>query len=383
MGVATPLALNRFTPFHRLGPQALDQAIAHARVERLPPGRRLQPARDLESRLLFLVSGQLALLSESGEARILKAGTPEAKRPVNELCPLRGSILTSTSVTLLSIERKVLEGLQREAPPAGQADGRSANAGRNGHLKGDEDLTGVRPSLRPTIQTASEFSLQGVFTSPLFSRLPTSHLQTLKQRFVPVQAHAGEVILRQDSSADHYYYIASGRCRITRRNGRGRSLWIAEPGPGEGFGEGALIAHDCHDSTVTAIDTCLLLRLPKGEFLTLLVQPFIQWIPWSLAVERVTRGDVLLDIRSSGVFRKRHLPDSVNLPLDILRSCAPCLDRRRQYIVCGDSHRRAATAAFLLVQQGMDIRVLDENLRQVLTHALPSHREENSKDLPR
>ncbi len=344
MGVAKQLDetyLGHFTPLNTLTAPLLDEAVAHSRIERHPPGRIVFRAGEPGTQTLFLLSGQLALLTEGQPARTIRADSREAGHALAEICPPRSTALASTSVSILSIDSARLEELlQRNeagAPPPAAA-------------------TDIQDSI-----------FQGALSAPIFSRLPKPHLQVLKKRLSAFEAEAGEVILHEGDAGEYYYLVVSGRCRVSRRpHHRGRQAVIAELGPGEGFGEGALIAHDVHDSTVTMLEKGRLLRLAKGEFLTLLVRPFIKWIPYRRMLAMKAQGAILLDIRSTGVFRRRHLQDSVNMPLNILRQCAPLLDKRRRYVVCSDIGRRASTAAFLLAQQGMDVKVLDESMRTAL-----------------
>ncbi len=382
MGVAKPLIdeafLCQFKPLDTLSPGLLAEAIAHSRIERLPPGRRIHWAKNaVQENVQYLLSGQLALLTEHGLVRTLKADAREALHPIGEMCPPGCTALARTSVTLLSIERACLDDLLRrnhrdktgfsalpaigpaspDISPPESPDRTSPCATKFSATAAAE----IRPSPHEPLP------YHAALTAPLFSRLPRPHLQVLKQRLTEVTVHAGEVVIREGETGDHYYFIVAGRCRVTRQAGRrSRPVVVAELGAGEGFGEGALIAHDRHDSTVTMVEQGRLLRLSKGEFLTLLVQPFIQWIPYgSLSVLR-SQGAVLLDIRSTGVFRKKHLQGSINIPLNTLRQCAALLDRRKRYVICSDIARRGATAAFLLAQQGMDVRILDESMRTAL-----------------
>jgi len=214
---------------------------------------------------------------------------------------------------------------------------------------------------------ADDSRLSPALTSPLFSRLPRPHLQVLHRRLSEIPARAGETVVKEGEAGDFYYLIAAGRCRVSRHSGKGkRMITLAELSAGDGFGEGALISHDYHDCTVTMLEDGQLLRLSKGEFLTLLVRPFIKWIPFSQLLSLQDQGAILLDIRSNGVFHKQRLDGSVNIPLHTLRQCAFLLDKRKKYIICSDISRRAAAAAFFLAQQGLEVKILDERMRTAL-----------------
>ncbi|HHH36244.1 MAG TPA: cyclic nucleotide-binding domain-containing protein [Gammaproteobacteria bacterium] len=337
MGAASQLIdpghISQLTPLNRLTPPLLDEALARASIERHPPGRRLFMHNERDDRTLFLLSGQLVLYNDDGASITLKAESSEARQPVDDTSPHRYTALASTSVSLLSLDAAFLrELLQRNdtAPP-----------GEDTHIN-------------------------AALTAPLFSRLPKPHLQVLKKRLVHQEANAGEDIVREGTPAEYYYLVTAGRCRVSRRNGKGGTPTPQyELSPGDGFGEGALITGKAYDTTVTMIEKGALLRLSRGEFLTLLVRPFIKWISFEQVMAQQRRGAILLDIRSTGAFQKRHIAGSVNIPLMTLHHCAPLLNKARTYILCGDGGKRTASAAFLLARQGMDTCILDTEVRSV------------------
>ena len=56
----------------------------------------------------------------------------------------------------------------------------------------------------------------------------------------PVQVQAGDTIVRQGDHGDRLYVIVSGRAEVTRRV-RVRDIAVADLGPGDAFGEIALL----------------------------------------------------------------------------------------------------------------------------------------------
>lgn len=113
MGAATlsldEAQLSRFSPLDTLHPEALKELRPHIRVERFPPGKRLfdrgeSPRKDT----VFLLSGQLALVTEDKGARTLKAGSADARRPITQETSRIGTALARTSVTLLFVDAEAL-----------------------------------------------------------------------------------------------------------------------------------------------------------------------------------------------------------------------------------------------------------------------------------
>jgi serine/threonine-protein kinase len=75
--------------------------------------------------------------------------------------------------------------------------------------------------------------------------------------FPRVEVAAGEVIIREGDVGDAAYRIASGACRVTVGEGEAAQI-LREMGPGECFGETAILSPGPRTATVTAVvDTVL------------------------------------------------------------------------------------------------------------------------------
>jgi rhodanese-related sulfurtransferase len=83
--------------------------------------------------------------------------------------------------------------------------------------------------------------------------------------------------------------------------------------------------------------------------------PLLRAAPQARLVERLDDGDQVLDVRTPAAFAAGHLPDSVNVPVD-LRGFANragfVLDGRRSIVIVADGGSQAATAARLLAAVG-------------------------------
>jgi rhodanese-related sulfurtransferase len=69
-------------------------------------------------------------------------------------------------------------------------------------------------------------------------------------------------------------------------------------------------------------------------------------------------------------YQSRHLPNSINIPLPLLRNKLDKLDADRKYIVCCDTGRRSSTATYLLTQNNFNAYVLESGLQGVPSEAL-------------
>lgn len=70
------------------------------------------------------------------------------------------------------------------------------------------------------------------------------------------------------------------------------------------------------------------------------------------ALRLAARGALLLDVRSRAEHAERHLPGSVNIPIEELRAKIPSLPRRRDIVVYCHSGARAGIATHWLRRAG-------------------------------
>jgi MFS family permease len=97
---------------------------------------------------------------------------------------------------------------------------------------------------------------------PIFAPLGPGRLDALARQLVRVQVPAGSVVVTEGEGGDLFYVIESGRVAVTH----GAQL-IRHEGPGEYFGEIALLRDVPRTATVTATEDTVLLTLARAPFL--------------------------------------------------------------------------------------------------------------------
>jgi CPA2 family monovalent cation:H+ antiporter-2 len=95
---------------------------------------------------------------------------------------------------------------------------------------------------------------------PMFSTLSSDQREVVMLHFRPHAASPGERIIRKGDRADAVYFISSG---IVEVDVGGRRIKL---GPGDFFGEMALISGQPRSANVTALDYCALLMLTRSDF---------------------------------------------------------------------------------------------------------------------
>jgi MFS family permease len=93
--------------------------------------------------------------------------------------------------------------------------------------------------------------------NPIFAPLPPATAEELARRLLPVRLAAGAVVFGQGESGDRFYLVAEGDVEVA-----GSIL-----GPGESFGEIALLRDVPRTATVTARSDVLLYALERDDFI--------------------------------------------------------------------------------------------------------------------
>jgi hypothetical protein len=116
---------------------------------------------------------------------------------------------------------------------------------------------------RTVVMRVEELNL--LRANPLFALLSAPILESLSAALRPESYTAGQVILRQGDRGDRYFLLAHGAVRI-EIDGR----LVQTLGPGDGFGEIALLRDVPRTATVLAIDDVVVFSLEREPFLSAL-----------------------------------------------------------------------------------------------------------------
>jgi CRP/FNR family transcriptional regulator, cyclic AMP receptor protein len=105
---------------------------------------------------------------------------------------------------------------------------------------------------------------------PMFAALTDEDLERVATVTVPRQFAAGEFVFRQGDSSDTCYVVHSGRVRATRSHSDGRTITLAAFGPGEVFGELAVLEEERRSATIEALEDTEAVAILGGDMRRLL-----------------------------------------------------------------------------------------------------------------
>jgi CRP-like cAMP-binding protein len=105
-----------------------------------------------------------------------------------------------------------------------------------------------------TMSSSTEDTIALLHRVPVFSTLSSEELERVAQVTVPRRFEAGEVVFKEGDEGSTCYVVRSGRARAVREHPDGRSITLAHFGPGDIFGEMAMLDGERRSATVESIE---------------------------------------------------------------------------------------------------------------------------------
>ncbi len=333
--------LRTLEPLNSLSADKLEEIANKSTVEELQPGRVIFRQGEKDRRCVYLLAGQIELQTTGNpNVETVKAKTLESKYPIAQEIPRPSTCRTKTNAVLLYIDSDLLEFLMDDTP------------------SGSYEVTEIHVSEDPESDWMMRF-----LQSPAFLRLPTEKIHTLLVRFEEVPVRKGQVILKQGDTDQWYYIVKEGHCLVSRRPApSAEEIRLAILGPGDGFGEEALITNGKRNATITMKEDGALVRLGKKDFHDLLVKPLLQHVNHHTMMEKVKSGAAIIDVRTNKEFSENGIKGAQNIPLSMFRVKTQSLNPTRDHVVYCNDGTQSAAAAFLLAQHGIPCFVLEDGL---------------------
>jgi CRP-like cAMP-binding protein len=329
--------LKAFSPLDGLKAENLRALAEKTGVQELPGGRFLFRKGDTDRRTIYVVSGEVELRDGDRMLSVVEGGTPDARSPLSPGLPRRVSARARSKAEFIVIDSDLLDVMLTWD----QTGSYEVNELRGDNLPDSDDW------MTTLLQTKA------------FHRIPAANIQAIFMRMQQVNLKAGDSVIKQGDEGDYFYVITQGRCTVTRETPLNKEgIKLAELGPGDTFGEEALISQAKRNASVTMLTDGSLMRLGHDDFNTLMNEPMLQWVNFEQATQLVGAGAKWLDVRLPSEFESYHQDGAINIPLYFIRLKLNTLDQNIPYVVCCDTGRRSSAAAYVLSERGFDAHVL-------------------------
>ena len=104
------------------------------------------------------------------------------------------------------------------------------------------------------VSTGTEEIRELLARVPAFETLGDAELLEVARVAVPRSFGRQQMIFREGDASDTCYLVRTGRCRAIREHPDGRTITLAQFGPGDIFGELAMFDDEVRSATVEAVD---------------------------------------------------------------------------------------------------------------------------------
>src|SRR5690242_5498259 len=105
---------------------------------------------------------------------------------------------------------------------------------------------------------------------PVFEALGPADLEQIAQLAVPRRFPGGEVVFREGDESSTCYIVRHGRARAVREHPDGRSITLANFGPGDIFGELAMFDDERRSATIETLEDTEAIAILGGDMRRLL-----------------------------------------------------------------------------------------------------------------
>ena len=99
-----------------------------------------------------------------------------------------------------------------------------------------------------------------------FSSLSDGALEAITEKLEAVELPAGSKIIEEGTTGDSFYMVCKGEIEMTKMTEFGQSAKVASAGPGEVFGEMALLTNLPRSCSVSAASDVRLAKISKDDF---------------------------------------------------------------------------------------------------------------------
>lgn len=316
---------NNYSPFIHLSASAMEEAQLAMRIFELRRGEEVMIYGDRSTDFLYLVRGTIRIVGEGRDDTL--SNNNSTSRPY--LMPREYGMLSIEAledVVFCHADNEALDHLMSWDQLA-----------QGGILDLDGNFTATMRKMRDSLA---------------LRRLPFEAVEEAFRRMKKVEVRTGDDVVKQGEPGDAFYLILDGQAEVWQQGiYDDEQKLVATLGPGDSFGEEALVLKGTRNATVRMSSKGRLLSLAKTDFEELVAAATIETVKPEVAKSMIDNGSKLLDVRYEEEYEDSYVPGSIHIPLPELRERIGELEPDKHYVLLCAGGKRASVANLLLRQR--------------------------------
>lgn len=210
----------------------------------------------------------------------------------------------------------------------------------------------------------AEEILTAIHNTATFRHLPMEMVKEAVKRMRKIHVTSGTNVIRQDEKGDSFFIILSGHAEVWKEKiEEDTPKMVDTMGPGEAFGEEALLMGAARNATIRMVSDATLVTMNQEDFNELISISLIKRVNAEIAKAMIDSGHQLLDVRYEEEYEKRFIPGSILIPLPELRKRYTELDPKKPHVIMCAGGLRASVAALLLKQRNFEVSAIEGGMR--------------------
>ncbi len=347
--------LGRLVPLGQIDDAFYEELFAKTIISNFSKHENIIKSRVKTSLRHYLIEGDVEIRHSFSDRRQLSSKEDQFRYPLEEIIKEQGSIKARDNCTVLIVNLDHVEELLKKGK------NQDYKVLHNNNILLEPDP----PSINEDVQDGwEEIFLQSLLSANLSPVKMHRLFCCLKNRKVK----AGEEIIRCQTPGDNFYVIKEGFVSVITETTGSFQGEIIQLGPGDYFGDEALIADTSRNATVVMSTDGVLGHLSKPLFIEIIRDSLVNHI--EPAQVSAIKNVMYLDVRLSFEYDQSHRDDTINIPVSHLRKQMAKLDNNSVYVITPEGGRRSDLATYLLKQAGFEAYLLKE---QVGNEFAPSH----------
>ncbi len=344
-------SLRGMVPLDSLNEQHFNRLMEQStQIDTIKKGGFAFKQGDMDRNAVYLLSGEVELEAKrktDDDPEIVTAGGDESSHPLSPSQPRQHHAKCLQQCRVARIQTNELDIM----------------------LTWDQEAGGMEVSDLDSEEEESDWMTK-LLNNKAFYKIPPANIHNVLMKMEPARFNPNEDVISQGEDGDYFYVIKSGYADVLRKTAKAPGgTKLAELGPGDSFGEEALISNSKRNATIRMNTPGELMRLAKDDFVELLTAPAVNKVNWAQANALHKKGGIWIDIRLPPEYKKSHIRTAVNLPLFFLRSKLDAFKKDKIYIVYCDTGSRSEAAAFVLKQAGFKAAAVEGGLQAMQAQA--------------